>query len=146
MNRLIDFASYICMFRCGLYSLEDTPDEECFIWIRSLIGVSIVDFVNVFPIDKVYDSNGDWKDYFHSKRALDTLLSSGKTHFESLDDIIEFFFEIHIANEYVREIFISALIYMIHTAGHDVYSIMDIMTNPKPRKRYIEVPYLRLIK
>ena len=146
MNRLTDFASYICMFRYGLYDIEDTSDEECFIWINTLVGVSIVDFVNVFPLEKTYDSTGDSKDYFYSKRALDTMLSSGKTHFESLDDIIDFFFEVQIENRYVEHLFIQAFSYMIHTAGYDIYDILSNILYPKYNNHKSTPHYLRIVK
>lgn len=127
---------------------EQPTRKECFEFIQFLLGTSIEEFISVYPIEKTYDGDryGE-KDYFYSKRALDTLLSSGKTHFESLEDIFDFFFEVQMSNKVVTHIVANALCYAMHSAGYDaidaVYRIKHPICYGRKKK---ETHYLRLVK
>ncbi len=130
------------------YCYNGPTDQECFNFFYFLLGVSIEDFVSVFPLHKVYDEEKQQiKDYYYSKRALDTLLSSGKTTFESAEDIFEFFFEVQIENEIVRDIVIKALKYVIHAGGYNAFDVIDIIEERSYyRKGKKNVSYLRPVK
>lgn len=134
--------------RRGVFTCCDEPTEkECFEFFYFLLGVPIEDFVSVFPLKKVYDGERyQIKDYYYSKRALDTLLSSGKTHFESIEDIFDFFFEVQIENRTVRDIVIKAMTYVVHASGHSEYDIIDIITGNYYYKGKKDVHYLRPVK
>lgn len=149
-NNFKSFIWDVLMERYG--NKEDTIFEsewECFVILHKLIGTSYKDFLQVFPIRKVYDKdNGEWKDYYYSKRALDTMISAGQDTFESIEDILDFFFEVQLENPIVEDIVISALMYMVHSTGRNAFDVVDEALTPDPynRPKKREVSYLRVVK
>lgn len=146
---LKEFIWIVQDFRYHMSGYYDRPTrKECFEFIQFLLGTSIEEFISVYPIEKTYDGDKyGQKDYFYSKRALDTLLSSGKTHFESLEDIFDFFFEVQMSNKAVTSIVINALCYVMDSAGYDAIDVIDRIEYLRYYGRKTkETHYLKLVK
>ena len=62
---------------------------------NTLNGVTVDEFLSVFPIEKTYDKYGDCKDYYSSKTYVDTLKTSGEKILNE-KNISEFLFEVNL--------------------------------------------------
>ena len=145
LNEFIWIVQDLRYHMSGYY--EKPTRKECFEFIQFLLGSSIEEFISVFPIEKTYDGDKyGTKDYFYSKRALDTLLASGMTHFESLRDIFDFFFEVQMSNKVVTHIFVNALCYAMDSIGCDVLDIIDVIECSRGYGSKSGAHYLRLVK
>jgi len=63
-----------------------------------LIGTTIKEFLSIYPLKKEFDGDkSGCKDYFYSKRYVDTIISSGLNILDE-DNIAEFLMEIALEN------------------------------------------------
>ena len=145
MQSLKPFCNSVLYIQC-YKEITNITEHDAFILISMLKGCSIKEFIKAYPIEKYYDKDGDCKDYFYHKRALDTFLSIKDT-FETYEDIFDFFFDVHTANQTVRSLFIKFFQYAVHNAGYNVFDVLDAATNPKPWiKASHQNSYLKIIK
>lgn len=79
------------------------------IFSNLMVGVNIREFLNIYPLKKTYDGEKyQIKDYYYSKRYVDTLLSITEV-FRDENDVDEFLMEVLLEERIFLEVGVSMM-------------------------------------
>lgn len=115
----------------------------------ALVGTDIRDFLSCYPLRKTYDGD-KWneKDYYYSKRCVDTLLSVTDVFRE--EDITPFLYDVVLEEDIWKDIAVSSMmgasLYTEDKYGMDLFNAFLCYGQYEMKNRVKKPPFMKVVK